>query len=110
VNKLADMPNTVGIKLSIHDIARFQCGLQLFGQRISVLCGEEAMFVPGMFLGAMGGVIMTSNFAPEYWVKIYHMSTEGRLSQKYTHFHSIQIRLPSSVLSKAVEDRLKRNA
>lgn len=47
--------------------------LQLVGDRISVLCGEDYRAVSSFISGAPGAITASSNLIPDVWVKIYNL-------------------------------------
>ncbi|WP_433957078.1 4-hydroxy-tetrahydrodipicolinate synthase [Cytobacillus horneckiae] len=47
--------------------------LQLVGDRISVLCGEDYRAVSSLISGAPGAITASSNLIPDVWVKIYNL-------------------------------------
>ena len=77
ISRLADLDSVIGIKLSTCDMCRFERGVELFGDKIAVLVGIEEMFVPGLVVGGVGGVIGNANFCPEYWVNMYDLFLKG---------------------------------
>jgi dihydrodipicolinate synthase/N-acetylneuraminate lyase len=81
MDKIADLSNTIGIKLSTYDMERFQRAIRTFGHKINVLAGVEDTMVPGLLAGAVGGVMMASNVAPEYWVKVYELYQHGKVHE-----------------------------
>jgi len=90
ISKLADLDNVIGIKMGTCNMCWLERGVELFGDKISVLVGMEELFVPGLIIGAVGGVIGTSNFCPEYWVNMYNLFLKGdiqgaiELQKKYS--------------------------
>ena len=57
-------PNVVAIKEATGNVLRAQELVRLLGDRISVLCGDDALTVAMMAVGARGVVSVTSNLLP----------------------------------------------
>jgi dihydrodipicolinate synthase/N-acetylneuraminate lyase len=81
VNKLANLDNIMGIKLSTLDLYKFQRGVRLFGDRIAVCTGMESVYLFGLMVGGAGGTLGTANMIPEYWVKMYDLFSKGLLEE-----------------------------
>jgi dihydrodipicolinate synthase/N-acetylneuraminate lyase len=81
LNRLADLPNIMGVKLSTTDMERFQLGVLSLSNRIAVCTGIEQVFVLALALGGLGGYLGTANMVPEFWVKVYDMFMRGNLRE-----------------------------
>jgi len=79
LNRLADLPNIMGVKLSTTDMERFQLGVLNLSNRIAVCTGMEQVFVPALTFGGLGGYLGTANMVPEFWVKVYDLFMGGNL-------------------------------
>lgn len=77
----------VGIKESgsdFHQISRF---IELIGDKISFLCGEEHLMFSELMLGAKGGILATANIFPSVWKSMYLNVKEGNIKKaKDIHF------------------------
>ncbi len=64
VERLAGIPNIVGIKEASGSVARAQELIERCGDRIDVFCGEGAMNLALLLAGAKGSTSVTANAAP----------------------------------------------
>lgn len=98
IDRIADLDNVIGIKLSTANMARFQRGVQQFGKKIAILTGIETVYVTTLSLGGVGGFLGTANMIPEYWVKTYDLFTKGlikeaqEMQKKFVHMAHALIR------------------
>jgi len=81
VDKLANLSNIMGIKLSTFDMFRTQRGIKLFGDRIAVCTGIESVYLFGLMAGAAGGTLGTANMIPEFWVKMFDLFSKGSVRE-----------------------------
>ncbi len=79
INKIADESDqmVIGLKACNTDLAHFTRMISLVGEKISVLSGEEYLFLSEVILGAKGGVLATANAFPRPWVKMFDMISTG---------------------------------
>lgn len=59
-----EAPNVVGMKEATGNVLRCQELVQRLGDRLIVLCGDDALTVPMMAVGARGVISVTSNVLP----------------------------------------------
>ena len=64
VERLADIPNIVGIKEASGSIERIQELVQRLGERMDVYSGDDALAAAAMLHGARGVISVTANVAP----------------------------------------------
>jgi 4-hydroxy-tetrahydrodipicolinate synthase len=64
LERLAAIPSIVGIKESTGTVQRSSEIVQRFGDRFSVLSGDDALTLPIMAVGGQGVISVTSNVAP----------------------------------------------
>lgn len=64
VERLADIPNIVGIKEATGDLARGQEIMRRCGERLDVYSGDDATAMELILLGAKGNISVTANVAP----------------------------------------------
>lgn len=74
-----DNPKIIGMKACNTDLAYFTRLIITVQDKISVLSGEEYLFLPHMILGAKGGILATCNVFPHLWVQMYRHLTEGNI-------------------------------
>ena len=76
--RAAGHPNIVGIKDTSGNIAQLADTVRLVGRDLQVLAGSAAFFLPGLAVGAVGGILALANIAPEKVIGIYHLFRAGR--------------------------------
>ncbi len=81
VAQLADNPNIVGIKDSAGDIGQLSAILRSTPDDFVVMVGNTGAFLPGMLLGATGGILALANVAPRETVALYQAAKASRLDQ-----------------------------
>lgn len=74
---MADDNSIIGMKYCNDDFDQFIRVMQMAGDRIAVLSGEENLFPAHVALGAAGGVLATSNLFPEVWFGILELFRKG---------------------------------
>lgn len=68
------------LKASNPDMNHFLRSLELAGDQISVMSGDENLFALQVALGAVGGVLACSNLLPHTWIDIYRTARSGDLA------------------------------
>jgi 4-hydroxy-tetrahydrodipicolinate synthase len=68
----------IGMKMSNPDMADYGRTMDAVADRLSVLTGEEHLFVDHMLGGAKGAIIATNNLVPQAWSSIYEALVHGR--------------------------------
>jgi 4-hydroxy-2-oxoglutarate aldolase len=81
VVELALHPNIVGIKDSAGDIGQLWGLIRSTPDDFAVMVGNTGAFLPGMLLGATGGILALANVAPRETVALYHADRSGRLDE-----------------------------
>lgn len=71
----------IGMKACNEDMAQFTSLVELVGDRISLLSGEEMLLPAHVALGARGGVIATSSIYPKRWLEIFELMRTGNTVQ-----------------------------
>jgi 4-hydroxy-tetrahydrodipicolinate synthase len=64
VARLAELPNIVGLKDATGDLKQGCKTLELCGDKITVLSGDDFTTLPLMCMGGMGGISVVSNVVP----------------------------------------------
>lgn len=90
MEKLAKIPNIVGIKDSSGNFDNMQRYLESCGDRISVLSGNDSLILPCLLAGGQGGISGISNVLPERMVRIYTAWEEGNLEEAWKVQRSIR--------------------
>lgn len=90
LEKLAQLPNIVGIKDSSGNFDNMQRYLETCGSRLSVLSGNDSLILPCLLAGGQGGISGISNVLPERMVEIYTAWEKGDLAQAWHVQRSIR--------------------
>jgi 4-hydroxy-tetrahydrodipicolinate synthase len=78
---LDEAPNVVAVKESTGNVLRAQELARRFGPRLSIMCGDDALTVPMMAVGARGVVSVTSNLMPREVVRLVRLADDGRYAE-----------------------------
>ena len=81
VASLAESGAIIGMKCSSYDMPEFIKLIELAGDRLAVLSGEEPLFATHVALGARGGVLASATVYPEPWLRIFKLAEAGQLRQ-----------------------------
>lgn len=90
LEKLAQLPNIVGIKDSSGNFDNMQRYLETCGSRLSVLSGNDSLILPCLLAGGQGGISGISNVLPERMVEIYTAWEKGDLERAWHVQRSIR--------------------
>lgn len=80
MERLAAIPNIVGIKEATNNVLRSAEIIARFGDRFTVLSGDDTLTLPIMALGGQGGICVTSNVAPREIAKQVDLMRAGDLA------------------------------
>lgn len=80
IEMLTEIDTFVGIKECDPVLAKTSYKLQQFGDRITVLSGDDALAVFHFLLGAQGGFLALANLAPRELVQMYNAVKSGDIS------------------------------
>jgi 4-hydroxy-2-oxoglutarate aldolase len=81
VAQLAQHPNIVGIKDSAGDIGQLAASIRSTPDDFVVMVGNTGAFLPGLLLGATGGILALANVAPGQTVALYQAAQAGQLEE-----------------------------
>ncbi|HNW77832.1 MAG TPA: 4-hydroxy-tetrahydrodipicolinate synthase [Candidatus Competibacteraceae bacterium] len=84
VERLADIPNIVGIKEASGSIERIQELVQRLGERMDVYSGDDALAAAAMLNGARGVISVTANVAPQLMHEMCVAALAGDRAQAET--------------------------
>ncbi len=73
--------NVVAVKEATGNVLRAQEIVRTIGSRISVLCGDDALTLPMISVGARGVISVTSNLYPAEVAKTTRLGLEGKLEE-----------------------------
>ncbi|MGV2288170.1 4-hydroxy-tetrahydrodipicolinate synthase [Trinickia sp. YCB016] len=81
VNRLADMTRVVGIKACNPDLAQQMRVAEQSATKMAILSGEEDVLPLHVAMGAVGGIISSSNLIPRQWKRVLSLAMEGHLKE-----------------------------
>lgn len=81
VQAMAEDGSIIGMKFSSYDMPDFIKTVQLAGDKIAILSGEEPLVATHMALGAKGGVLASASAHPKIWLRIFALAREGKLRE-----------------------------
>jgi 4-hydroxy-2-oxoglutarate aldolase len=81
VAQLAQHPNIVGIKDSAGDIGQLAASIRSTPDDFVVMVGNTGAFLPGLLLGATGGILALANVAPRQTVALHQAAQAGQLDE-----------------------------
>lgn len=81
VDRLADVENIVGIKEATGDLDRAQYVIDLCGDRLTVLSGDDATALDLMLAGGKGNISVTANVAPAEMHEMCRLAMTGEREQ-----------------------------
>jgi 4-hydroxy-tetrahydrodipicolinate synthase len=85
-------PNVVALKDATGNVLRCQELKQRLGERLSVMCGDDALTVPMMAAGASGVISVTSNVVPERVRAVTELMAKGELeAARRAHFALLEL-------------------
>ncbi len=77
----AKAPNVVGMKEATGNVLRAQKLSQIFGDRLAILSGDDALTLPMIAVGAKGVISVTSNVLPAQVTRATRLALEGKLDE-----------------------------
>ncbi|WP_206952421.1 4-hydroxy-tetrahydrodipicolinate synthase [Trinickia acidisoli] len=81
VNRLAEMTRVVGIKACNPDLAQQMRVAEHSASKMAILSGEEDVLPLHVAMGAVGGIISSSNLIPRQWKRVLTLAMNGQLSE-----------------------------
>jgi 4-hydroxy-tetrahydrodipicolinate synthase len=92
IEAAARCPNVVGLKDASGTVNYCQTLLSRVATRLSVMCGDDALTLPMMAVGARGVISVTSNVLPAAVGKVVHAALEGRFDvARVEHLRLLQV-------------------
>jgi len=87
IARLASIQNIVGVKEGSGSIQQASDIVQMCGDRLSVLAGDDAMTLPMMALGGAGVITVTANVAPTEMANMVKAFSAGKIEEaRRIHF------------------------
>lgn len=81
VERLADIPNIVGIKDATGNLERGRDLIQRVGDRMAVYSGDDATAHELMLMGGKGNISVTANVAPRLLAQLCQLSMSGQADE-----------------------------
>jgi 4-hydroxy-tetrahydrodipicolinate synthase len=78
---VGDAPNVLGIKEATGNVLRAQEIVRRLGARVSVLCGDDALTLPMISIGARGVISVTSNLLPRAVSQATRLALDGKMAE-----------------------------
>lgn len=78
VARAALHPNIVGIKDTSGNVTQLAETVRLVPAGFQVLAGSASFFLPGLAVGAAGGILALANIAPEKAIEMHRLFREGK--------------------------------
>lgn len=94
VLEIANDGSIFAMKASNPDQSAFTRLVELVGDKIAIMSGDEHLFAVQIALGAVGGVLASTNILPRMWVQILETARAGDLSlaqQRIARLHDFLI-------------------
>jgi 4-hydroxy-2-oxoglutarate aldolase len=76
---IADHDNIIGLKDSGGNMVKMQQIRTLIDKPFSILAGSGSFLLPGLAVGAKGGILALSNIAPQYCCRLYDLFRKGEM-------------------------------
>ena len=91
--RIADAaPNVIAVKDATGNVLRCQSVVNRIGDRLAVMCGDDALTLPMMACGAKGVISVTSNVFPSRVAAVCRLAREGRWDQaRAAHFALLDV-------------------
>lgn len=85
-------PNVVAIKEATGNVLRAQKIVQTMGARVTVLCGDDALTLPMIAVGAHGVISVTSNVLPAETARATRLALDGSAEEaRRAHFDLLPV-------------------
>ena len=80
VERFLNIDNIVAVKEAIGDLARIKKLVEICGEKINVLSGDDLTAMEALLLGGKGVITVTGNIAPKYMHLMCKAAIEGNRS------------------------------
>jgi 4-hydroxy-2-oxoglutarate aldolase len=94
--ELSKHPNMAGIKDSSGDLSFLAETIPLLDPHFSYLLGAGGVILPGLMLGATGGILAIAGVAPAQCAELYNLYLEGKMEE------ALKLQLDIAPLNRAV--------
>jgi len=76
-----DIDHVVGIKECNTSLLQFSELIQLVGERLAVLSGEDHYALPELLAGAKGAILASANTVPGHWARLFNAVEAGDIAE-----------------------------
>lgn len=94
--ELSKHPNMAGIKDSSGDLSFLAETIPLLDPNFSYLLGAGSVLLPGLMLGATGGILAIAGVAPAQCAELYNLYLEGKMEE------ALKLQIDIAPLNRAV--------
>lgn len=91
VERLAEIPNIVGIKEASGSLPRVTELVARVGGRMSVISGDDATTFPSYAVGGRGVISVVSNVAPREMAQMWDLARDGQWEQARALHHRLRV-------------------
>ena len=81
IAKAGKHANIIGIKDTSGNIAKMADTVRLVGDDLQVVAGSAGFLLPGLAVGAVGGILALANIAPDRCLNLYQLAQAGSWEQ-----------------------------
>ncbi len=75
--RLIEVPNIIGLKFTMPDYYLMRKLCEVNNEDINIINGADETLLPGLIMGAHGGIGSTYNIIPSWYVKLYESYVSG---------------------------------
>lgn len=87
IARLTALPTVVGVKEGSGSVQQASDLVQMCGERLTVLAGDDALTLPMMAVGGKGVITVTANIVPAEMAALVNAFTEGKIEEaRRIHF------------------------
>jgi 4-hydroxy-tetrahydrodipicolinate synthase len=112
LDRLADIPNVIGIKQGTGSAAEFAATQELLGDRLAVMCGSDSLMLSALAQGMAGVTSTNSSFLVDLILGTYQTSMNGdwasarAFHERWAGFRSFARRVGQPAAAKAAMDEM----
>ncbi len=81
IDALVGQTRITAMKACSHDLAHQVKTVELVGNRIAILTGEENVYPVHIAMGARGGLLASSCLYPKAWARLHALASSGRMTE-----------------------------
>jgi len=85
ITAIAAHENIIGLKDSGGNLTKMGLIRKQAGKDFQILAGSAGFLLPGLSVGAIGGILALANIAPEHCLRVYHSFIDGDMEAAREH-------------------------